>query len=349
MVQAAAQAQAVVAAAKNRGGGLVPMNSAQIAALSQIQAQAIVNARPQTALLGAGEKTAGEKPAATTPTTQQLQNQIQLQAQALVHAHTQAQISAGIYKGEAPAAAAPAATPATGVSLAKRKAESTAKPPSKVMKPPASQPVKTLPVKSGITLPTGVQNPIKTTVPSTTVAQAKQPTTATQHTVTVPKMAQYPVIPKPPQQGLLKPLVPTSIPSQNNYEVEGEGGVILDPTSEEFLSKLNSDLTNFWTGQLREMHSLGTNKPQNEQDFKNHNDLPLARIKRIMKSDEDVRMIAAEAPVLFAKACEMFILEMTLRSWHYSENNRRKTLTKDDVRECIGYTDIFDFLVDVIH
>lgn len=26
------------------------------------------------------------------------------------------------------------------------------------------------------------------------------------------------------------------------------------------------------------------------------NDLPLARIKRIMKSDEDVRMIAAEAP-----------------------------------------------------
>ena len=50
-----------------------------------------------------------------------------------------------------------------------------------------------------------------------------------------------------------------------------------------------------------------------EQDFKTHNDLPLARIKRIMKSDEDVRMISAEAPVLFAKACEMFILELTLR------------------------------------
>jgi citrate lyase beta subunit len=45
MVQAAAQAQAVVAAAKSRGDGLVPMNSAQVAALSQIQAQAIVHAR----------------------------------------------------------------------------------------------------------------------------------------------------------------------------------------------------------------------------------------------------------------------------------------------------------------
>lgn len=48
-------------------------------------------------------------------------------------------------------------------------------------------------------------------------------------------------------------------------------------------------------------------------DYKNHNDLPLARIKRIMKSDEDVRMISAEVPVLFAKACELFILDLTLR------------------------------------
>ena len=47
--------------------------------------------------------------------------------------------------------------------------------------------------------------------------------------------------------------------------------------------------------------------------------LPLARIKKIMKSDEDVRMISAETPILFAKACEMFIMELTLRSWQYTE------------------------------
>lgn len=50
-----------------------------------------------------------------------------------------------------------------------------------------------------------------------------------------------------------------------------------------------------------------------ESEYKQHNDLPLARIKRIMKSDEDVRMISAEAPVLFAKACELFIAEITMR------------------------------------
>jgi len=48
-------------------------------------------------------------------------------------------------------------------------------------------------------------------------------------------------------------------------------------------------------------------------DFKTITDLPLARIKRIMKSDEDVRMISAEAPVLFAKACELFVMDMTIR------------------------------------
>jgi CCAAT-binding factor, subunit C len=130
---------------------------------------------------------------------------------------------------------------------------------------------------------------------------------------------------------------------------EGEGGVVASATSPAFLEKLTGTLNRFWMGQLQQMRDLGTAVPQTEHDFKNHNDLPLARIKRIMKSDEDVRMISAEAPVLFAKACEMFILELTLRSWSYSENNKRRTLQKEDIKEAIQRTDIFDFLVDVIH
>ena len=66
-----------------------------------------------------------------------------------------------------------------------------------------------------------------------------------------------------------------------------------------------------------------------------------------MKSDEDVRMISAEAPVLFAKACEMFILELTLRAWGNSEKCKRKTLQKEDIDSAIKNTDIFDFLVNI--
>ncbi|WCJ37078.1 nuclear factor Y subunit C2 [Euphorbia peplus] len=95
----------------------------------------------------------------------------------------------------------------------------------------------------------------------------------------------------------------------------------------------------FWANQMQEVEQA--------TDFKNHS-LPLARIKKIMKADEDVRMISAEAPVVFAKACEMFILELTLRSWIHTEENKRRTLQKNDIAAAISRTDVFDFLVDII-
>lgn len=116
-------------------------------------------------------------------------------------------------------------------------------------------------------------------------------------------------------------------------------------SSPQFLATLNNNLTKFWKEQLHVVHQL---REQTEQDFKNHNDLPLARIKRIMKSDEDVRMISAEAPVLFAKACELFILDLSIRSWNYSQLHKRRTLQKEDIREAIQKTDVLDFLVDVV-
>ncbi|EGR34139.1 transcription factor hap5a family protein, putative, partial [Ichthyophthirius multifiliis] len=96
--------------------------------------------------------------------------------------------------------------------------------------------------------------------------------------------------------------------------------------------------------------------------FRGHQ-LPLARVKKIMKSDEDVRMISAEAPVLFAKACEIFIIELTHRAWLFTEEGKRRTLQvqyiyiynnylyqkkKNDIAACIYNTEIFDFLIDIV-
>jgi len=117
-----------------------------------------------------------------------------------------------------------------------------------------------------------------------------------------------------------------------------EGG---DPNARQ----VHSFIRNFWLEQNDLMEQL---EITSEQSFKNHNDLPLARIKRIMKSDEDVRMISAEAPVLFAKACELFILELTLRSWIFSEQSKRKTLQKEDIIAAIHNTENFDFLVESV-
>lgn len=41
----------------------------------------------------------------------------------------------------------------------------------------------------------------------------------------------------------------------------------------------------------------------------------------------------------------MFILELTLRSWSHSEENKRRTLQRNDIAAAITRTDVFDFLV----
>lgn len=80
-----------------------------------------------------------------------------------------------------------------------------------------------------------------------------------------------------------------------------------------------------------------------------HHCLPLARIKKIMKSSgDDVSMIAGEAPIVFSKACELFIEELTLRSWQVTLRGKRKTLHHEDVADAVVQTDIFDFLVDLV-
>jgi nuclear transcription factor Y gamma len=54
-----------------------------------------------------------------------------------------------------------------------------------------------------------------------------------------------------------------------------------------------------------------------------------------MKLDEDVKMISAEAPVLFAKAAEIFIHELTMRAWIHTEDNKRRTLQRNDIAMAI--------------
>lgn len=57
------------------------------------------------------------------------------------------------------------------------------------------------------------------------------------------------------------------------------------------------------------------------------------------------QMISAEAPVLFAKAAEIFITEISLRAWIHTEDNKRRTLQRNDIAMAISKYDQFDFLI----
>ena len=102
-------------------------------------------------------------------------------------------------------------------------------------------------------------------------------------------------------------------------------------------------IAQFWSDQLAQVQQ------EEALDFKTH-PLPLARIKKVMKMDAEIRslMISSELPVLLGKACEIFVLELTMRAWSVTEQNKRRTLQKNDVSSAIGKCDTFDFLIDIV-
>jgi len=59
-------------------------------------------------------------------------------------------------------------------------------------------------------------------------------------------------------------------------------------------------------------------------------------------------MISAEAPILFAKGCDIFITELTMRAWIHAEENKRRTLQRSDIASALMKSDMFDFLIDIV-
>ena len=59
-------------------------------------------------------------------------------------------------------------------------------------------------------------------------------------------------------------------------------------------------------------------------------------------------MISAEAPILFAKGCDIFITELTMRAWIHAEDNKRRTLQRSDIAAALAKSDMFDFLIDIV-
>ncbi|CAI2347221.1 unnamed protein product [Caenorhabditis sp. 36 PRJEB53466] len=78
--------------------------------------------------------------------------------------------------------------------------------------------------------------------------------------------------------------------------------------------------------------------------------VPMARVKKIMRIDDDVRnlMIASDAPIFMAQAAEFFIEEMTGMGWQFVSESRRRILQKADVASAVHKSDQFDFLIDFL-
>ncbi|XP_009783727.1 uncharacterized protein [Nicotiana sylvestris] len=107
-----------------------------------------------------------------------------------------------------------------------------------------------------------------------------------------------------------------------------------------FMHLLRAKLLCFWKQQVEEILQAS--------ELKRKQELPLARIRRVIKSNDQVKMVSAHAIVLFAKATEMFILELTLRAWMQAEQVKRRTLKRYDIARAIRNEELLDFLCDIV-
>ena len=83
--------------------------------------------------------------------------------------------------------------------------------------------------------------------------------------------------------------------------------------------------------------------------------LPVARVKKVMRLDPMLvassthcAMLANEAPVVMAKAAEMFIKMLAGDAWSITESGARRTLQRSDVTAACLRSEVFDFLVDLL-
>ncbi|XP_019442200.1 PREDICTED: nuclear transcription factor Y subunit C-2-like [Lupinus angustifolius] len=100
-------------------------------------------------------------------------------------------------------------------------------------------------------------------------------------------------------------------------------------------------LQQFWVQQLLDI--------RNTEAFRNNKQLPLSRIKRIVKADKDVKMVSAEVPLFMAKACEIFIQELTLRAWILTQDKESCTLQNGDIAKAVQKIHVLHFLTNLLH
>jgi DNA polymerase epsilon subunit 4 len=63
--------------------------------------------------------------------------------------------------------------------------------------------------------------------------------------------------------------------------------------------------------------------------------LPIAKIKHIIKLDPDVKLVNAEAVFLVTKTTELFIKSLAKEAFGYAAQNKKKTISKNHVESAL--------------
>ncbi|EFP11828.1 CRE-NFYC-1 protein [Caenorhabditis remanei] len=124
-------------------------------------------------------------------------------------------------------------------------------------------------------------------------------------------------------------------------------GTINDAIAPPMFATMKEMTEDFWITRKRKMEALGLEEMRTKS--KNMS-VPMARVKKIMKIDEDVHhvFVGSDAPIFMAQAAEFFIEEMTAMGWQHVNEARRRILQKADIATAVQKSEQFDFLIDFL-
>lgn len=74
----------------------------------------------------------------------------------------------------------------------------------------------------------------------------------------------------------------------------------------------------------------------------------MARIKKIMQSDEDVGKVSKHSPVLISKSLELFLHDLLIKSAAVTQEKNGKSISPTHIKQCVMATPAFDFLTDIV-
>ncbi|KAJ9081875.1 hypothetical protein DSO57_1010301 [Entomophthora muscae] len=75
---------------------------------------------------------------------------------------------------------------------------------------------------------------------------------------------------------------------------------------------------------------------------------PVSRIKKIMQTDEEVGKMTQNTPVLISAAVELFIKSIVSKACREAKMRKSARISLSHLKKCIGSTEQFDFLKDLV-
>jgi len=92
-----------------------------------------------------------------------------------------------------------------------------------------------------------------------------------------------------------------------------------------------------------------TKKPKDDKPISpTSTAFPLARVQRIIKTDEDVNKITSEAVFLIAKSTEFFLENFVTESYKSTKRDKRRTIQYKDLAKAVQDIDSLEFLTDIV-